>query len=75
MPMAILQDVLTDYQTRIDLALDRIQKLESREMTVSDTFRPFKDWTSEAIAIEQQIIGSLQGGIETLRRRIDAPRP
>ena len=46
---------------------------ESGEMAVRDTFAPFKDWTPEAIQIEQRLIENLESGIAILRR-LDATR-
>jgi hypothetical protein len=66
--MPPLKDVLADYQAQIDRARDRIRMFESGEMAVHDTFPPFKNWTPEAIAIEQQIIKSLESGVELLRK-------
>jgi hypothetical protein len=74
--MLSLKDVMADYQTQIDRALDRIRMFELGEMAVGDTFAPFKDWTPEAIAMERQIIKNLESGIAILKRTIDdAQRP
>jgi hypothetical protein len=70
-----LQELLADYQAQIERARDRIRMFESGEMSIGDTFPPFKDWTPEAIALEQQIIGSLQSGVDAVRKIIDAQRP
>jgi hypothetical protein len=69
-----IKDVLADWQAQMDRARDRIRMFEAGEMGVHDTFAPHQDWTLEAIAIECQIIASLEAGIEILRK-MDAPRP
>jgi hypothetical protein len=65
--MSQFQDVLSQWQKQIDEAHDRIRMFESGEMAVKDTHAPFKDWTHEAITIEQQIIANLEAGIKKLR--------
>jgi hypothetical protein len=48
---------------------------EADVLAVHDTSPPFKDWTPEAIALERRIIANLEGGIEILKGKLDAPRP
>lgn len=73
--MSSLQDVLLDYHAQIDRARDRIRMFEADVLAVHDTSPPFKDWTPEAIALERRIIANLEGGIEILKGKLDAPRP
>jgi hypothetical protein len=73
--MSSVQDVLADYEAQIERARDRIRMFKAGDMSVSDTFAPFKDWTPEAIAIELQIIANLESGIKVLRGVANAKRP
>lgn len=72
--MPSIKDVLADYQAQIERARDRIRMFESGEISAGGTFAPSEDWTSEAIAIEQKIIKSLEFGIEILTN-IDTKKP
>jgi hypothetical protein len=69
-----LHDVLDQWRTQLRFAQERIQLFETGQMSTEDIGPLAKDTTRESIEFEKTLIETLEQGIESLTRHVEASR-